>query len=107
MDVITSLYKNKFSEYFDVNLGAKNFKYDSSKTLLSNKKKFEYSIFDKRFTKNFWSVPKKRDKYDNLICFKNKKTRNKKSDISKHIDILNKFESMKVIPFKSYKVLYY
>ena len=71
--IITSLYKNKFSEYFDVNLGAEIFKYDSSKTLLSNKKKFQYSIFDKRFSKNFWSVHKKRDRYDNLIYIKNNK----------------------------------
>ena len=105
--LVTSLYKNKFSEYFDIDLGAKNFKYDSSKTLLSNKKKFEYSIFDKRFDKDFWSVHKKRNRYDSLICVKNRKTRNKKTNTSKNNDIIDKFESMKVIPFKAKKILFY
>ena len=104
--IMTSLYKNKFSEYFDIKLGAKNFKYDLSKTLLSNKKKFEYSIFDKRFTKKFWSVPKKRDRYDSLICIKNNKSRNKTRKISKNVDKkIDKFESIKVIPIRSIKLL--
>ena len=104
--IMTSLYKNKFSEYFDIKLGAKNFKYDLSKTLLSNKKKFEYSIFDKRFTKKFWSVPKKRDRYDSLICIKNNKSRNKTRKISKNLDKkIDKFESIKVIPIRSIKLL--
>lgn len=47
----TSLYKNRFSEYFDKNFGNSNFKYDMRKTLLMNKKKFEYSIFDNIFPK--------------------------------------------------------
>jgi hypothetical protein len=51
--LMTSKYKNNFSEYFDKKMGPFNFKYDVSKTLLVNKKKFEYSIFDKRyFNKN-------------------------------------------------------
>jgi len=104
--IMTSLYKNKFSEYFDIKLGAKNFKYDLSKTLLSNKKKIEYSIFDKRFTKKFWSVPKKRDRYDSLICIKNNKSRNKTRKISKNVDKkIDKFESIKVIPIRSIKLL--
>lgn len=49
--LMTSLYKNKFSEYFDKNFGNSNFKYDMRKTLLMNKKKFEYSIFDNKFPK--------------------------------------------------------
>ena len=71
--LMTSLYKNKFSEYFDKRLGAYNFNYDMSKTLLVNKKKFEYSIFDNRYilTKNknkSKSLPKKpRRKYTNIL----------------------------------------
>ena len=49
--LITSLYKNRFSEYFDKNFGNSNFKYDMRKTLLMNKKIFEYSIFDNKFPK--------------------------------------------------------
>ena len=49
--LMTSLYKNKFSEYFDKNFGNSNFKYDMRKTLLMNKKKFEYSIFENKFPK--------------------------------------------------------
>ena len=95
--IMTSLYKNKFSEYFDVKFGTKNFKYDLSKTLLSNKKRFEYSIFDKRFNNNYWSAPKKRNR--------NRKTRNKKNKITKNFKIIDKFFSMKVIPFKDKKLL--
>ena len=70
--LMTSLYKNKFSEYFDKKMGVTNFNYDMSKTLLVNKKKFEYSIFDNRFTnknkkKNkSQSVTQKRRKYTNI-----------------------------------------
>ena len=68
--LMTSLYKNKFSEYFDKKMGVTNFNYDMSKTLLINKKKFEYSIFDNRFTnknKNkSQSVTRKRRKYTNI-----------------------------------------
>ena len=49
--LITSMYKNRFSEYFDKTFGNSNFKYDMRKTLLMNKKKFEYSIFDNKFPK--------------------------------------------------------
>ena len=49
--LMTSLYKNRFSEYFDKDFGNSNFKYDMRKTLLMNKKKFEYSIFDNKFPK--------------------------------------------------------
>jgi hypothetical protein len=49
--LMTSLYKNRFSEYFDKDFGNSNFKYDMRKTLLMNKKKFEFSIFDNKFPK--------------------------------------------------------
>jgi hypothetical protein len=97
--LVTSLYKNKFSEYFDTKLGAKNFKYDMSRTLLSNKKKFEYSIFDQRFTNNFRSAPKKRNRYKSLRDIK--KNENKKNIKAKTIDILNKYNKIQIIPNKS------
>ena len=97
--LVTSLYKNKFSEYFDTKLGAKNFKYDMSRTLLSNKKKFEYSIFDQRFTNNFRSAPKKRTRYKSLRDIK--KNENNKNIKAKTIDILNKYNKIQIIPNKS------
>ena len=104
--LITSLYKNKFSDYFDKKLGSKYFKYDMSRTLLSNKKKFEYSIFDKRFTKNFSSLPKKRDRYNNLLNFKkNNKINNRHKKLAEKINKLNRFESIKIIPIRQRKEL--
>ena len=97
--IMASLYKNKFSEYFDVKLGAKDFKYDMSRTLLSNKKKFEYSIFDKRFTKNFASVPKKRDRYANIANLKKNKD-NKKKTKTVDDNKLYRFGAIKIIPIK-------
>ena len=97
--IMTSLYKNKFSEYFDIKLGAKGFKYDMSRTLLSNKKKFEYSIFDKRFTKNFSSVPKKRDRYINLFNIKKNKD-NKKKKKTVDDNKIYRFGAIKIIPIK-------
>ena len=47
--LMTSLYKNRFSEFFDKKFGPSNFNYDMSKTFLVNKKRFEYSIFDKSY----------------------------------------------------------
>ena len=104
--LMTSLYKNKFSDYFDKKLGSKYFKYDMSRTLLSNKKKFEYSIFDKRFTKNFSSLPKKRDRYNNLLNFKkNSKINNRHKKLAEKINKLNRFESIKIIPIRQRKEL--
>ena len=104
--LMTSLYKNKFSDYFDKKLGSKYFKYDMSRTLLSNKKKFEYSIFDKRFTKNFSSLPKKRDRYNNLLNFKkNNKINNRHKKLAEKINKLNRFESIKIIPIRQRKEL--
>ena len=101
--LITSLYKNKFSEYFDKKLGPKNFRYDMSRTLLSNKKKFEYSIFDKRFV----SVPKKRRRYNNLLNMKKtNKIDNKNKKISKD-NKLNKCESIKIFPLNRKRNLNY
>ena len=96
--IMTSLYKNKFSEYFDKKLGSKYFKYDMSKTLLTNKKKFEFSIFDKRFN----SVPKKRNRkrFNNLLNIKKNKIQNQNK---KNLIINNKitqFDSLKIIPIK-------
>ena len=106
--LMTSLYKNKFSEYFDKKLGPKHFRYDMSRTLLSNKKKFEYSIFDKRFTKNFSTVPIKRKRHVNLIDIKkNNNLNNKIKKISDHINKLNKFESIKIIPIRGKRNLIY
>ena len=101
--LITSLYKNKFSEYFDKKLGPKNFRYDMSRTLLSNKKKFEYSIFDKRFV----SVPKKRRRYNNLLNMKKtNKVDNKIKKISKD-NKLNRCESIKIVPLNRKRNLIY
>jgi len=101
--LITSLYKNKFSEYFDKKLGPKNFRYDMSRTLLSNKKKFEYSIFDKRFV----SVPKKRRRYNNLLNMKKtNKIDNKNKKISKD-NKLNRCESIKIVPLNRKRNLIY
>ena len=101
--LITSLYKNKFSEYFDKKLGPKNFRYDMSRTLLSNKKKFEYSIFDKRFV----SVPKKRRRYNNLLNMKKtNKVDNKNKKISKD-NKLNRCESIKIVPLNRKRNLIY
>ena len=68
--LMTSLYKNNFSEFFDKKLGVGNFKYDMSKTLLVNKKRFEFSIFDPKYSnknknKNR-SLHHKRRKYTNI-----------------------------------------
>ena len=92
--LITSLYKNKFSEYFDKKLGPKNFRYDMSRTLLSNKKKFEYSIFDKRFV----SVPKKRRKYNNLLNMKKTNNIDDKNKKIRKYNKLNRCESIKIVP---------
>ena len=96
--IMTSSHKNKFSEYFDKKLGSKYFKYDMSKTLLTNKKKFEFSIFDKRFN----SVPKKRNRkrFNNLLNIKKNKIQNQNK---KNLIINNKitqFDSLKIIPIK-------
>ena len=68
--LMTSLYKNKFSDYFDKKMGINNFIYDMSKTFLVNKKKFEYSVFDNRFNNNkknkSRSVPPRHRKYINI-----------------------------------------
>ena len=105
--LITSLYKNKFSEYFDENFAPKYFKYDMSKTLLSNKKRFEYSIFDKRFTKNFLSIPKKRDRYSIKTKKKNKyKIDDRGKKYSAKINKINTSESMKIFPLSGKKKIF-
>ena len=60
-------------DYFDKKLGIRNFKYDMSKTLLVNKKKFEYSIFDNRYNtyernkaRSLQNKRRRRRKYMNL-----------------------------------------
>ena len=80
--IMTSLYKNKFSDYFDKKLGIRNFKYDMSKTLLVNKKKFEYSIFDSRY--NTYERNKARS-------LQNKRRRKKYTNLAE----VNKLDSMK------------
>ena len=78
--IMTSLYKNRFSDFFDKKLGPSNFNYDMSKTFLTNKKRFEYSIFDKR------NINNKKNKSRNLTQ-KNRKYTN--------ISEMNKAHSMK------------
>jgi hypothetical protein len=65
--IMTSLYKNKFSEYFDKKLTPVDFNYDTRKTFLTNKKIFEYSFFDKKkiIHKSKSLLPKKK-KYTNI-----------------------------------------
>ena len=68
--LMTSFYKKNFSEFFDKKLGAPNFNYDMSKTLLVNKKRFEYSVFDQRYTYNIKnksrSLAQRKRKYTNI-----------------------------------------
>ena len=99
--LMTSLYKNKFSEYFDKTFGPKNFRYDMSRTLLSNKKKFEYSIFDQRFSKNFSIDPKKKNRYVNLFNnIKKNKSNSRHKKKSVNFNKINRFESIKIIPIR-------
>ena len=73
--LITSLYKNKFLDYFDKKFGPTNFNYDLRKTLLTNKKVFEYSFFDniynnKNKIKNkSRSMPEKKYRFTNISDF--------------------------------------
>ena len=85
--LMTSLYKNKFSEYFDKKMGPFNFKYDVSKTLLVNKKKFEYSIFDNRY------------------FYKNKKKNKSRSLTQKNIKYTNLSEMNKFNSVKHFRIL--
>ena len=48
----TSAYKNQISDFFDNYSKVKGFQYDSTKSLLANKKKYEYAIFDNLRNKN-------------------------------------------------------
>ena len=86
--LMTSLYKNKFSEYFDKRLGSYNFNYDMSKTFLVNKKKFEYSIFDNRYI-----LTKNKNKSKSL----QKKIKRKYTNIQE----MNKVNSVKHYHFKN------
>jgi len=107
--LVTSLYKNKFWEYFDNKNAPKYFKYDMSKTLLSNKKRFEYSVFDRRFSKNFLSVPKKRDRYSTFLNLKRKdknKINIKNKKFSARINTIKTPELIKIIPLRHKKIIF-
>ena len=86
--LMTSLYKNNFSEFFDTKLGVGKFKYDMSKTLLVNKKRFEFSIFDSEYT----NKNKKRNK--------NRSQQHKRRKYT-NISEMNKISSIKHFLFKN------